>query len=173
MTEQSISLVLGGLLGFAFAASAFAVMLAVSRRSAPPPPIERDELLRLRLAQHWARGGLLSQDSEPWRPACLAIAVGALGSSSMSALGVVLRAQVGRSGSDPQVANCFRQALAEYVAADTGSELTIANSDDWSSESLLACVRVLLEQAGDQAERIVAARSIVPPPNEERFPENP
>lgn len=167
MADTSIALLWGLLIGAVAIASmvaAYRVFLPRTPRTAEPE-IDRAELLRLRLAQHWARGGLLSDESEAWRPACMAIAIAALGCRDMSELGVILRTQIGAmSAHDPQVSNIFRQALAEYIATDTGKTLDPPNSGDWPHESLIHRVRELLEGATEKAARITDARNSARPP---------
>lgn len=168
MADTSIALLWGlviGAVAIASCVAAWRVFFAPRVDEPDAPQIDRTELLRLRLAQHWARGGLLSDESEAWRPACMAIAIAALGCRDLGELGVILRTQVGNVSSfDPQVANIFRQALAEYVASDPAKTLDAPNSAGWPHESLIHRVRELLEQVSEEAARMTLARNSARPP---------
>lgn len=115
---------------------------------APPPHDLRTELLKLRLAQHWARGGLLSETSEVWRPICTALAVAAAGAGDLAELGAHVRAIVAAADPhEPHSANAWRQALAELQAAEASETSEIVNSDDWPASALRLRIAELLESA--------------------------
>lgn len=132
-------------------------MLALVWSRGPRRPT-RPELdrVRLQLAQHWARGGLLSQESEGWRPVCVGLAIACLAVDSLEDLDRVLD-EVSAEAADPRVAPIFREAMAELKAAkNTGK---VDNSDNWPRAPLYVSAREWLLGAIGHACRIVSDRS--------------
>jgi hypothetical protein len=123
-----------------------------------------ESAVRLSSAQHWARGALLSHAGEPWHPALLAAAIAALASPGDAELLLLLNKVVGEAGADPQVANVWRQARAELLAAQ--NELTWPylsghredGSPDWNFHALAIASVKLVENAHAAAEQLVASR---------------
>jgi hypothetical protein len=127
--------------------------------------------VRLALAQHWARGGILSNESEPWRPVCTAAAVAALLVDDDKELSDLLGAMLSDVAShDPQVVNVWRQARAELVASLSDLPLQLVSgrrqdgSPDWNRTELRVRARTLLDSAHLVAIGLAAARSTPPPP---------
>jgi hypothetical protein len=143
-----------------------------SSANAPPPQeLELDEgasptsektvtldySRRLLLAQHWARGSLLSHAHETWRPICQAIAIAALACEDLDALGRLLSDAVGQAGADPQLANVWRQALLELHEGSRGEGSAIVDSANWPFPALRVRSRELLASAQLGAEQLVSA----------------
>lgn len=145
---------------------------AAARSSSPSDRVlealdtaNRPHATRLLLAQHWARGALCSQPHEAWGPACSALAIAALCASDTEALGDLLRDQVATSGSDPQVANVWRQALGELTSASQGGGMAIEEPEKWPFPLLAAKSRELLASAHAGAEQLVRSASSPPTAN--------
>jgi hypothetical protein len=146
-----------------------AVTRARAARATPPAPAapaaaavaDAAYATRLLLAQHWARGGLLSHEHEAWRPIVTAVALAALAVEDLDALDELLRACVASAGtSDPALANVWRQALGELQSARADHELSglaIDKPEDWPFPALRVRSRELLQSAQLGAERLVSA----------------
>lgn len=93
--------------------------------------------LRLELAQHWARGGLLSSETEDrWRATCLSLSLAALGLSTLDELEAAIVELEKRA---PQAKTIvYREALAELRLAKRLGR--VANSHDWPSRALATAV---------------------------------
>jgi hypothetical protein len=117
----------------------------------------RAELTRLRLAEHWARGGLLSSAQEPWRPCCTGIAIAALGASDLEQVDAILTARAA-GATDPQVQNVWKQARAELQATRDAPDAIVANSSEWPRDALKMRIAALLEDVERGALQIVDAR---------------
>lgn len=116
------------------------------------------------LAQHWARGGLLSEASEGWRPLLTALSLVAVTARDIDTLDRVLRELVGELGSgDPQLANIARQALGELEQARKGEGLALNEAQEWPWPALATRSAELLAQARTGAEHLVRLRSYPPP----------
>lgn len=119
--------------------------------------VSRAELVRLRLAQHWARGGLLSQPGEPWRPACIALALVALAHDELELVDGAIAAELGAE--EAQLANIFSQARGELEAARAAETAEVPNSSAWPTEALRVRARELLEHARQSAGALIAERA--------------
>lgn len=165
MTDASTILELLSALGVGLTAG----VLAVRSRLRKPADTRqaaylRDHAVRLALAQHWARGGLLSEQSEPWSVACTSLAVAALAVETIEDLAPIIDHAVGMAGADPEVVNVFRQARAELGAARVvlSDELATGYRPDgspgWNFRELRVRSETLLEHARISAEQLTAAR---------------
>lgn len=125
----------------------------------------RPHAARLLLAQHWARGALCSQPHEAWGPACTALSIAALCAPDLEALGDLIREQTSASGTDPQVANVWRQALGELTSANQGGGMAIEEPEKWPFPLLAAKSRELLASAHAGAEQLVRSASSPPTAN--------
>lgn len=132
----------------------------------------RSHAVRLACAQHWARGGALSKRDEPWRPVCTGLAVAALMVDDDSDVLALLSKLVGDAGTDPELANIWRQARAELVAARDRLETEFLagvrgdGAPAWNQTELRARAAELLESAQQGALSLLAARRVpsMPPP---------
>ena len=165
------SLVAGVLLGGLLTIRGLRRRSLPARLEAIASPSERrvlaylgESAVRLASAQHWARGALLSQPSEPWQPALIAAAIAALAAPGDDELLLLLNKTIGEVGADPQVANVWRQARAELLAARENlvwpylSGHRDDGSPDWNFEQLARCAVKMLDSAHAEAERLVATR---------------
>lgn len=120
--------------------------------------------VRLASAQHWARGALLSHADEGWGPALVAATIAALACPGDDELLLLLNKTVGDAGAEPQVANIWRQARAEFLAARDRMQWSYLSgyrddgSPDWNYQALGAAAVKMLENAHAEAERLVAIR---------------
>jgi hypothetical protein len=157
MSQQS-TIALATLLGLATGIALTAVLLPLWQQVYGLAwRTTRAELTRLRLAPHWARGGLLSSAQEPWRPCCTSLAVAALGASDLAQLESLITVRLAGS-EDAQIQNIWTQARAELHAARDASDATVPNSDDWPHDALKARIASLLDDAERGALQIVQAR---------------
>jgi hypothetical protein len=105
--------------------------------------------VRLALAQHWARGGLLSEPTEPWRPIVSAAALAALAASDDRELDRLLSAQCGQiAASETEAANVWRQVLAELAASRASLDPELATGKNAAGESTWPDAR-LRDQAAE------------------------
>jgi hypothetical protein len=120
--------------------------------------------VRLASAQHWARGALLSLEGEAWGPALVAAAIAALACPGDDELLLLLNTTIGEAGADPQVANIWRQARGEVLAARERMQWPYLSgyrgdgSPDWNYQALATAAVKMLENAHAEAERRVATR---------------
>lgn len=158
------------LLGLATGIALTVVLLPLWQQHGRAWRTTRAELTRLRLAQHWGRGGLLSSAQEPWRPCCTSLAVAALGASDLEQLETMITVRLAASA-DAQVQNIWTQARAELHAARDASDAAVPNSADWPHDALKARSASLLDDAERVALAIVQARGgyVQPPAGFTRF----
>lgn len=170
------STLVGVVLAFALGTVA-GLALAARRKPKAKPDHQaaylRRHAVRLAVAQHWARGGALSERSEPWRPICTGIAVAALMVDDDADVLALLEKAIGESGTDPELANVWRQARAELIAAreHLQTEFLCGTSSSgapaWNQPELRARASELLDSAQTGAMALLAARRVpsVPPPH--------
>lgn len=119
MLDSTSTFVATALASFVLGACcALALLAALRRRRRARPDVAylRTHAVRLACAQHWARGSLLSSASEPWRPIVGSLALAALAVEDEATLVQLVGQLVGQGGTDPEVANVWRQARAELLA---------------------------------------------------------
>lgn len=164
-------------LSFVVGAFVGAITLALIRRRRRNPEALaraaylRKHAVRFALAQHWAKGGVLSDRSEPWRPICTGVAVAALLLDDDSEVEALLNATIGETTADAELTNIWRQARAELLAARDRLELEFLagvrpdGSPTWNQSVLRARAVEVLESAQKGADALLAARRVpsVPP----------
>ena len=171
MLDTTSMFALGCVVGLAIAALG---MWAMRRWDRPSPLIAYLEAhaVRFAVAQHWARGALLSDASEPWRPIVSAAAIAAVALEDGDSLLAHINAIVGSVSvtTDPQVANVWRQVQAELIGcrmALTGEFLAGVRADgspSWSHQAIGLRTAELLEMSTERGSMLVRARSVPPPP---------
>jgi hypothetical protein len=138
------------------------------RRPSAQDTYLRAQAARLACAQHWARGGALSGQSEAWRPVCLGAAIAALLVPDDRDLARLLEQVHQDALPDPELANVWAQARGELDAARSPEPLGIAfltgyrpgGSADWNYPELQTQARILLQNAREGALSLLRARRV-------------
>ena len=188
MLTSSTALVVGALLGVV---SGFTLARFWPKPpQQPPDPREsylRVQATRLFLAQHWARGGVMSHAGEAWRPALTALGMAALVVRDPDELAPLLAELVEAAGDDPELLNIWQQARGELAGAkrrewvpferienplEREGEIRVSlgkrpdGSPDWNYPELGIRAREMLASACLGARKLLAIRRApsAPPP---------
>lgn len=167
LPSTTLAFIEGFIVASVLAAIGLGTYSIVVHRRQSPPMLEtvylEENATRFACAQHWARGALLSQPTEAWKPLCTAFAVSALACDNDPALATVLE-EAQRVTSDRELLNIARQAAAEFEASRVRLDAcfltgkTLNGTPAWPLEDLRQRSLSLLQLAIAEGERLVSNR---------------